>query len=123
MRSPNPTCPAPDRRMTRSRTGWQGRCCCSVNGTVRSHTPSRTSSDDAVREGNVVLIDDARFVAPSADPPAAGPVRRVGESVLLLGTREAPKAPEPAPLRLSKFHAPEIVFGSDSVQELSLIHI
>ena len=44
-------------------------------------------------------------------------MRRAGESVLLLGAREAPRPPRPAPLRLSKFHAPEIVFGTDSVQE------
>ena len=45
-------------------------------------------------------------------------VRHAGDSVLLLGAREVP-GPERAapPARLSKFHAPEIVFGPDSVQE------
>ena len=45
-------------------------------------------------------------------------VRRAGDSVLLLGARRlrSRRAP-PAPLRLSKFHAPEIVFGPDSVPE------
>jgi 1,3-propanediol dehydrogenase len=63
----------------------------------------------------VVLIDDVRPVG--APVPTA--VRRAGNSVLLLGAREAaehPVAPAP-PLRLSKFHAPEIVFGPGSVQE------
>ena len=67
----------------------------------------------------MVLVDDcpARRSARTRIPAA---VRRAGDSVLLLGAREArashPAPPAP-PLRLSKFHAPEIVFGPDSVQE------
>jgi alcohol dehydrogenase len=45
-----------------------------------------------------------------------GEARRVGDSVLL--ARRAPEGPgERSPLRLSKFHAPEIVFGPDSLAE------
>jgi alcohol dehydrogenase len=64
------------------------------------------TSDDVVREGNVVLVGEAR---------------RAGDSILLTRRsnpddrrREEPGAP---PLRLSKFHAPEIVFGPDSLPE------
>ena len=106
MRSVSPPRTGPDRFCTGSER-WR---CGSVNGTVRSHAASRAPSDDAVREGNVVLVDGTRRPAPAT-------VRRAGESVVLLSTREAPPAPQPAPLRLSKFHAPEIVFGPDSVQE------
>jgi alcohol dehydrogenase len=76
-------------------------------------------SDDAVREGDVVLVEDL----PRADAPAAPAVRRAGDSVLLVSARSAAEPPDLAPaaaapaLRLSKFHAPEIVFGPDSVQE------
>ena len=88
-----------------------------MDDTVRSHDPSRAPSN-AVREGNVVLVDDTRPVAvPARSGSVTTGVRRAGESVLLLSSREAPRTPEPAPLRLSKFHAPEIVFGPDSVQE------
>ena len=75
--------------------------------TVRGNDPSRAFSDDAVREGTVVLIDDVRHLGA---PPTA--VRRAGDSVLLLGAREAAEPfPSAPPVRLSKFHAPEIVFG------------
>ncbi len=43
-----------------------------------------------------------------------GEARRVGESVLM--ARRGPEGPS-SPLRLSKFHAPEIVFGPDSLAE------
>ena len=69
----------------------------------------------------MVLVDNTWRVAAPADQPLTGAaptaVRRAGESVLLPATREAPRPSAPAPLRLSKFHAPEIVFGPDSVQE------
>ena len=95
MRSPAPPCPAPRGRPPCSWTGPQGYRCCSVNGTVRIHDPSRTPSDDAVREGNVVLVDNTWRVAALADQPLVGAaptaVRRAGESVLLPGTREAPR--------------------------------
>lgn len=45
-----------------------------------------------------------------------GDARRVGESVLL-ARRGAEDEQAPSPLRLSKFHAPEIVFGPGSVAE------
>jgi alcohol dehydrogenase len=87
------------------RARFRGVRCGSVRRTVRP----RATSDDAVREGNVVLVSDMQ---PS---PA---VRRAGDSVLLLGARDVPEPPPVTALpRLSKFHAPEIVFGPDSVQE------
>ncbi len=64
----------------------------------------------------MVLVDGVRpGRAPDGPASAAPAVRRAGASVLLLGAWEEP-GPAPA-LRLSKFHAPEIVFGPDSVQE------
>ncbi len=45
-----------------------------------------------------------------------GEARRVGDSVLL-ARRSPEERPSPAPLRLSKFHAPEIVFGDNSLPE------
>jgi alcohol dehydrogenase class IV len=82
--------------------------------TARPVTTDRAPSDDAVREGNVVLVHD---IGPDlrGGLPA---VRHAGDSVLLLGTRDVPGPDRAAPpVRLSKFHAPEIVFGPDSVQE------
>ena len=106
-----------DRSGGTRRTRVRARSCGSVSGTVRRAAPRRTLSDDAVREGNVVLVSeiqrDIRLAAPAA-------VRHAGESVLLLGEGETAAASEvsAAPsMRLSKFHAPEIVFGPDSVQE------
>src|SRR3954469_11410494 len=49
------------------------------------------------QEGDVVLVDEAR---------------RAGDTVLLAEHRHEPRAP-----RLSKFHAPEIVFGPHSLAE------
>ena len=116
MRSATPPCRASRSRVTGLRTGPDHRRCGSVADTVRSLAGARTSSDDVVREGTVVLVDDLRRVAAPAPPVHA--VRRAGDSVLLLSAREPARGtPDPAPLRLSKFHAPEIVFGSDSVQE------
>ena len=83
----------------------------SVVGSARTTTTPRASSN-AVREGNVVLVDDVRH---ASDPPPD--VRLAGDSVLLVGAREPARTPDPPALRLSKFHAPEIVFGPDSVQE------
>jgi len=71
----------------------------------------RAAADDVVREGNVVLVDEAR---------------RAGDSVLL--ARRSPETQhdsgdgrtvggDPGSLRLSKFHAPEIVFGPNSLAE------
>jgi alcohol dehydrogenase len=57
--------------------------------------------EDAVREGNVVLVHAAR---------------RAGNSVVVERVAEDRPGGEPE-LRLSKFHAPEIVFGPHSVQE------
>jgi alcohol dehydrogenase len=91
-----------------------------VYDTVRSSDPSRTPSDDAVREGDVVLVDGVRRVGtPDGSGTSHAAVRRVGDSVLLLGARDDAerRMPEAPPVRLSKFHAPEIVFGPDSVQE------
>lgn len=51
--------------------------------------------------GNVVLVGEAR---------------RVGDSVLL-ARRSPEQRTEHVPLRLSKFHAPEIVFGEGSLSE------
>jgi hypothetical protein len=70
-----------------------------------------------VQEGNVVLVDDFRPASGRGRP--GGEVRRAGDSVLLLGAGDERPCRTPAapPLRLSKFHAPEIVFGPDSVQE------
>ncbi len=45
-----------------------------------------------------------------------GEARRVGDSVLL-ARRSPEECPDREPLRLSKFHAPEIVFGSGSLPE------
>ncbi len=92
----------------------------SVVGTVRVAEHPR-ASPSAVREGDVVLVDGVRSGRAAGGPAPAGPaapaVRRAGDSVLLVGAREEPgRAAAPA-LRLSKFHAPEIVFGPDSVQE------
>jgi alcohol dehydrogenase class IV len=58
------------------------------------------ATDDVVLEGNVVLVDEAR---------------KAGESVLL--ARRSPDVTDDSPLRLSKFHAPEIVFGPNSLAE------
>jgi alcohol dehydrogenase class IV len=90
----------------------------SVAATARFADPHR-ASPNAVREGSVVLVDDLRLGALRGGAPAApaGPaVRHAGGSVLLLGARDEPGGAPPPP-RLSKFHAPEIVFGPDSVQE------
>lgn len=61
---------------------------------------------------------------PAGPRPAAahGRVRRAGGTVVLLPGRddtggEGPPERADAPLRLSKFHAPEIVFGAGSVAE------
>ena len=115
MPSPTSRCRALRSRPTRFHTRSGHPRCCSVGDTVRGNDPSRAFSDDAVREGTVVLIDDVRPLG--AQTPTA--VRRAGNSVLLLGAREAAEHPAPPapPLRLSKFHAPEIVFGPGSVQE------
>ena len=89
----------------------------SVAATARFADPHR-ASPNAVREGSVVLVDDLRLGALHGGAPAApaGPaVRHAGDSVLLLGARDEPGGAPPP--RLSKFHAPEIVFGPDSVQE------
>jgi alcohol dehydrogenase len=80
----------------------------SVDRTARPVTSDRAPSDDAVREGSVVLVDDIGLGLPA--------VRRAGDSVLLMGARDV-SGPHRAAPRLSKFHAPEIVFGPDSVQE------
>ncbi|MBW0112268.1 iron-containing alcohol dehydrogenase, partial [Pseudonocardia sp. KRD-182] len=45
-----------------------------------------------------------------------GEARRVGDSVLL-ARRSPERGPSNGPLRLSKFHAPEIVFGEGSLPE------
>jgi alcohol dehydrogenase len=71
---------------------------------VRGFQPA--TADDVVQEGSVVLVGEAR---------------RAGDSVLLAG-RDVPDDPrggeaEAPPLRLSKFHAPEIVFGPNSLPE------
>ena len=101
---PRPRVPVGPSRGRSGCSGWG-----SVDRTVRPVTADRTPSDDAVREGDVVLVDD-RF-----DLPA---VRHAGDSVLLMGARDVPGSEHAAPpQRLSKFHAPEIVFGPDSVQE------
>src|SRR4051794_41595395 len=108
-----PPSPSHDARTRRYRT----LTCGSVSASARL-TASRRASPNAVREGNVVLVDDLRLGAlrggaPAA--PAAPAVRHAGDSVLLLSAREEPGTA--APPRLSKFHAPEIVFRPDSVQE------
>jgi hypothetical protein len=85
---------------------------CNLGSIVRGVQSHRTPSDDAVREGNVVLSGFRSDSQP-------GVVRRAGEAVLLLGARDErlrrTTTPAALPLRLSKFHAPEIVFGPDSV--------
>ena len=66
------------------------------------------AADDVVLEGNVVLVDEAR---------------KAGDSVLL--ARRSPDGQRTSDgegsladsLRLSKFHAPEIVFGPNSLAE------
>src|SRR4051794_17190850 len=93
--------------------------CGSVGASARL-TVALRASPNAVREGNVVLVDDLRLGAlrggaPAA--PAAPAVRHAGDSVLLLGARGEPGSTPAPPRRLSKFHAPEIVFGPNSVQE------
>ena len=119
MRPPTVLCPTGRVRSRpgRSRTAPGRPCCCSVQDTVRNEGQLRTPSDDAVREGTVVLVGDVRE-SDRVDATCAA-VRRAGDSVLLLGARDAPEPPaaEAPPQRLSKFHAPEIVFGPDSVQE------
>jgi hypothetical protein len=119
MRPPTVLCPTGRGRSRpgRPRTAPGRPCCCSVQNTVRNEGQLRTPSDDAVREGTVVLVGDVRE-SDRANATCAA-VRRVGDSVLLLGARDAPepRAAEAPPQRLSKFHAPEIVFGADSVQE------
>src|SRR3954451_12058275 len=109
-----PPSPSHDARTRRYRT-WT---CGSVGPSARL-TASRRASPNAVREGNVVLVDDLRLGALRGGAPAAPAtpaVRHAGNSVLLLSAREEPGlAPAPPP-RLSKFHAPEIVFGPDSVR-------
>jgi alcohol dehydrogenase len=65
----------------------------------------RTAPDDLVRGGNVVLVGEAR---------------RAGDSILLARrSHDDARAQDDStpPLRLSKFHAPEIVFGPDSLPE------
>jgi alcohol dehydrogenase len=96
----------------------RGRSGCSAWGslerTVRPVTTDRAPSDDAVREGNVVLVHD---IGPDLGGGLPA-VRHAGDSVLLMGARDVPGPDRAAPPpRLSKFHAPEIVFGPDSVQE------
>jgi alcohol dehydrogenase len=119
MRPPTVLCPTGRVRSRpgRPRTAPGRPCCCSVQDTVRNEGQLRTPSDDAVREGTVVLVGDVRE-SDRVDATCAA-VRRAGDSVLLLGARDAPepRAAEAPPQRLSKFHAPEIVFGPDSVQE------
>jgi hypothetical protein len=90
---------------------------CTVRRAVRRGHLLRTPSDGAVQEGYVVLVYDFRPASERGRP--GGEVRRAGDSVLLLGARDERTCRTPAapPLRLSKFHAPEIVFGPDSVQE------
>ena len=96
--------------------GGRDRALTSGSVTVSARlTDPRRASPNAVREGDVVLVDDLRLAALRDAGPAAPEVRRAGDSVVLLGTRDEPRSAPP--LRLSKFHAPEIVFGPDSVQE------
>jgi alcohol dehydrogenase len=78
---------------------------CSLNDVVEQAVRP-TAPDDVVREGNVVLVGEAR---------------RAGDSILLArrsgsDDRRGDELDAP-PLRLSKFHAPEIVFGPDSLPE------
>ncbi|WP_299738926.1 iron-containing alcohol dehydrogenase, partial [Pseudonocardia sp. 73-21] len=78
---------------------------CSLGHVVARDT-SAAAADDVVREGSVVLVDEAR---------------RAGDSVLL--ARRSPDdqqrtvGGDTGSLRLSKFHAPEIVFGPNSLAE------